>query len=184
MALIGEAIVEEWLNRDGYFTIRGIKLGVHEIDLLAIKLENGRAKELRHIECQISYNAVSWITPATAEMQKTGLKPQSTKPRSLEMIVQCVNAWINKKYASDKKNNLRQMLCPGEWSREVVLGDIKFQEEVDELIKQGIKVIEFKNVLKSLIVRNEMIPRAAGGDIFELMKWLTNIKLYDSKKEP
>jgi hypothetical protein len=36
MALLAEEIVEEWLNRNGYFTIRGIKLGVHEIDLLAI----------------------------------------------------------------------------------------------------------------------------------------------------
>jgi hypothetical protein len=27
--------VQEWLNRQGYFTIRGIKVDVHEIDLLA-----------------------------------------------------------------------------------------------------------------------------------------------------
>jgi hypothetical protein len=32
MALLAEEIVEEWLNRQGYFTIRGIKKGVHEID--------------------------------------------------------------------------------------------------------------------------------------------------------
>jgi len=38
MSLLAEEIVEEWLNRDGYFTIRGIKLGVHEIDLLALKV--------------------------------------------------------------------------------------------------------------------------------------------------
>jgi hypothetical protein len=36
MALLAEEIVEEWLNRNGYFTIRGIKLGVQEIDLLAL----------------------------------------------------------------------------------------------------------------------------------------------------
>ena len=33
MALLAEELVEEWLNRQGYFTIRGIKFGVHEIDL-------------------------------------------------------------------------------------------------------------------------------------------------------
>jgi hypothetical protein len=37
MALLAEEIVEEWLNRHGYFTICGIKMGVHEIDLLAVK---------------------------------------------------------------------------------------------------------------------------------------------------
>lgn len=36
MALLAEELVEEWLNRNGFFTIRGIKLGVQEIDLLAI----------------------------------------------------------------------------------------------------------------------------------------------------
>ena len=33
---IDEEVVEEWLNRNGYFTIRGIKVGVDEIDTLAI----------------------------------------------------------------------------------------------------------------------------------------------------
>ena len=28
MALLAESLVEEWLNRDGYFTIRGVKHGV------------------------------------------------------------------------------------------------------------------------------------------------------------
>ena len=37
MALLAEEIVEEWLNRQGYFTIRGVKVGVHEIDLLAVR---------------------------------------------------------------------------------------------------------------------------------------------------
>jgi len=28
MALLAESVVEEWLNRNGFFTIRGIKHGV------------------------------------------------------------------------------------------------------------------------------------------------------------
>jgi len=36
MALLAESLVEEWLNRDGYFTIRGVKRGVGELDLLAV----------------------------------------------------------------------------------------------------------------------------------------------------
>jgi len=43
MPRLGEEIVEEWLNRQGHFTIRGIKLGVDEIDILAIRpLLNGK----------------------------------------------------------------------------------------------------------------------------------------------
>ena len=37
MALLAESLVEEWLNREGYFTIRGVKHGVGEMDLLAVR---------------------------------------------------------------------------------------------------------------------------------------------------
>ena len=37
MALLAEEVVEEWLNRKGYFTIRGAKVGVPEMDLLAVR---------------------------------------------------------------------------------------------------------------------------------------------------
>ncbi len=36
MALLAESLVEEWLNRQGFFTIRGIKQRISEIDLLAV----------------------------------------------------------------------------------------------------------------------------------------------------
>lgn len=53
MALLAEELVEEWLNRKGYFTIRGVKLGVHEIDLLAIRPSDA-GLECRHLEVQAS----------------------------------------------------------------------------------------------------------------------------------
>ena len=37
MSQLAEEIVEERLNRQGYFTIRRLRLGVDEIDLLAIR---------------------------------------------------------------------------------------------------------------------------------------------------
>ncbi|HPO15410.1 MAG TPA: hypothetical protein PLI09_18345 [Candidatus Hydrogenedentes bacterium] len=33
MSLLAEEVFEEWLNRNGYFTIRGINVGVYEIDI-------------------------------------------------------------------------------------------------------------------------------------------------------
>jgi len=36
MALLDEQLVEEWLNTQQFFTMRGIKCGVDEIDLLAL----------------------------------------------------------------------------------------------------------------------------------------------------
>jgi len=57
--LLGEEVVEEWLNRNGYFTIRGIRVRVDEIDILAIRpLPDGK-HECRHIEVQLSINSIS-----------------------------------------------------------------------------------------------------------------------------
>ena len=54
MALLAEELVEEWLNRQGFFTIRGLKLGVHEMDLLAIRPRPDGSLECRHVEVQAS----------------------------------------------------------------------------------------------------------------------------------
>lgn len=71
MALLAEELVEEWLNRQGYFTIRGIKTGVHEIDILAVRHVSGRL-ECRHLAVQASMRLVSYITraPAVATMRR------------------------------------------------------------------------------------------------------------------
>jgi hypothetical protein len=54
MSLLAEVVVEEWLNRRGYFTIRGVKLGNDEIDILAIRpFANG------HIERRARGRAVT-----------------------------------------------------------------------------------------------------------------------------
>jgi Holliday junction resolvase-like predicted endonuclease len=52
MALLAESLVEEWLNRDGYFTIRGLKHGVGEMDLLAIRPEPEGKIVGMHVEVQ------------------------------------------------------------------------------------------------------------------------------------
>lgn len=71
MALLAEELVEEWLNRQGYFTIRGIKFGVHEIDLLAIRPQGGQL-ECKHVEVQASVRPVSYLTKVEREASHTG----------------------------------------------------------------------------------------------------------------
>jgi Holliday junction resolvase-like predicted endonuclease len=97
MALLAEEIVEEWLNRQGYFTIRGIKMGVHEIDLLAVKSNENGEIECRHIEVQASMRPVSYISNVPKEIQKAGRAANSAK-RSAEELVQGVAEWVEKKF--------------------------------------------------------------------------------------
>lgn len=97
MAILAEEIVEEWLNRKGYFTIRGIKLGVHEIDLLAIKVTPGGV-ERRHLEVQSSMRPVSYLTKVPKDVQKrTGRASASAKTRTSQELRESVREWIEQK---------------------------------------------------------------------------------------
>lgn len=53
MAILAESLVDEWLNRDGYFTVRGVRDGVEEIDILGVR-PGKKALEGRHVEVQVS----------------------------------------------------------------------------------------------------------------------------------
>src|SRR5580658_9794492 len=150
MPLIGEEVVEEWLRQKGYFTIRGIKLGVHEMDVLAVKPQAGKAPHLRHVEVQVSMNPISHLTPWTKKQQKElGIAPMSQKPRTAEQEIECIEAWVAKKFTEKKKVALRERLYPGEWDYELVVHKVKFPDELKALEKH-IKVIPLLNILADL----------------------------------
>lgn len=79
MALLAEEVVEEWLNRQGFFTIRGIKMGVQEIDLLAVKWQIDAKAECRHVEVQASMRPVSYISRVPKGEQRAGRAANSAK---------------------------------------------------------------------------------------------------------
>jgi hypothetical protein len=68
MSLLAESLVEEWLNRKGYFTIRGIKHGIGELDLLGIHRESSGSVTGWHVEVQASFRPVGYIAKLTKEM--------------------------------------------------------------------------------------------------------------------
>lgn len=73
MALLAEEIVEEWLRRRGYFTIRGARSGDGEIDLLAVKPGPEGLLDCRHVEVRASSNPIGYITVPTRELKELGL---------------------------------------------------------------------------------------------------------------
>lgn len=169
MAILAEEIVEEWLNRQGYFTIRGIKLGVDEIDLLAVKRRTNDSVECRHIEVQASIRPVSYISQVPKAAQRQGRAANSVK-RTEDELVAGVDEWVHKKFFSDKKLNIKQSLWNGEWSSELVLNVVKSEDEVKLIQRRGIAVIWLKDVVSSLTGLNHMIGSAAGGDFIDLIQ--------------
>jgi hypothetical protein len=62
MALLAEILVEEWLNRKGYFTIRGVKHGLGEMDLLAVRPQSDGVVGW-HVEVTVSFRPIGYIAP-------------------------------------------------------------------------------------------------------------------------
>ena len=110
MSLLAEEVVEEWLNRQGYFTIRGIKLGVDEIDLLAIRPRTGGELERRHIEVQVSVRPVSYICRVPKQVQRLTGRAANSAKRSSDELVTGVAEWVEKKFKKPNKLAMMQAL--------------------------------------------------------------------------
>lgn len=169
VALLAEELVEEWLNRAGFFTIRGAKLGVHEMDLLGVRF-SGSQIECRHIEVQASVNPISYITRLSKIDEKLlGRKATSVKKRSGEELARGVDEWVLKKFGHAGKAELLRRLAPGPWSRELVVHRLRFPEELALLRERGILVHQLEDVVADLLQLSGPVARAAGGDFSDLV---------------
>ena len=170
MALLAEELVEEWLNRNGFFTIRGIKLGIHEIDLLAIGFVD-TIPICRHIEVQASSRPISYICTLPKDIQKaTGRSSHNAKRRSISEISRGVEEWIEKKYYLPIKNQIRENLYKGDWKFELVVNKVKFEEELNEIKKHGIQVHRLDDIITELSSSKTIVPGASGSDLLELIQ--------------
>lgn len=168
MALLAEEIVEEWLNRQGYFTIRGIKMGVQEIDLLAIKWHADGNVECRHIEVQASMRPVSFISQVPKELQKTGRAADSAR-RTEEELTQGVVEWVEKKFRRSDKKALMTKLWNGDWSSELVAHVVKSEEELKLIASHGVKIHRLSEIVSSLAKDGFVIGSASGADMVDLI---------------
>ena len=142
MSLLGKKIVEEWLNRNGYFTMRGIKIGGDEIEILAIKpLRNGQ-HDCRHVEIQVSDNPMGYME-------------QQDDAELMEQVRQ----WIEEKFDQSGKADLRRRLCPGKWTKELVVGHVEQEEEITLLKRAGIVVHRLRDILSERHERHAYHPR-------------------------
>ncbi|MDP1652244.1 MAG: hypothetical protein Q8L56_05920 [Rhodocyclaceae bacterium] len=179
MALLAESLVEEWLNRAGYFTVRGIRAGVDELDLLAVRPRQDGALEARHVEVQVSTNPVAYISPLTDEQTKTlGKKKTSAWARPDDVLQESVTAWVTKKYFSPTKLKARDRAWPGvHWTFQFVHGKARHPEEIDLIASHGIETIRFYEVLKSLSSNLSGAPKgSAGSDIADMIAYYESLR--------
>ena len=168
MALLAEEIVEEWLNRQGYFTIRGIKMGVQEIDLLAVRWQTNGLAECRHIEVQASMRPVSYVSQVPKEQQKAGRSADSAK-RSQDELAQGVAEWVEKKFRRPDKRALMARLWNGDWSSELVANVVKSEQELELIASHGIKIHRLGDIISSLGKKGSIVGSASGADLVDLI---------------
>jgi hypothetical protein len=169
MALLAEELVEEWLNRQGYFTIRGIRVGVHEIDLLALRPAS-EGLDCRQIEVQASVRPVSYLTKVPKSVQReTGRASASAKARSDNELRDGIREWVDKKYDHPAKKRVRRGLAPGPWSRELVVHQVKHARELELIREAGIEVRQLADILVELKNGGMLLEGAAGSHFVDLV---------------
>ena len=169
MALLAESLVEEWLNRQGFFTIRGVKQGQGEMDLLATRPESGEVVGW-HVEVTVSFRPIGYIAREPGGGSRRG---SFVRKRTLDQVREFARAWVESKFAGPGKVGLRDRLWPGaRWSRHLVHGVVRYPEELAVFAAEGVTCHPFHGLLSDLARREAGgFSGSAGGDLAEIVSY-------------
>ena len=184
MSLLAESLVEEWLNRRGFFTIRGIKHGIGELDLLGIHREASGSITGWHVEVQTSFRPIGYIAKLTKDMARSsGRARGSMKLRTTEDIEACARDWVQLKFRAKDKVRVRESLWPGvDWSFHLVHAVTKEPQELVVFQREGVICHPFTQLLDELSHRAEhTYSGSAGGDLAEIVGYYKSEKADASK---
>lgn len=173
MPLLAETLVDEWLNRQGFFTMRGIKDGVDEIDLLGVRPTRS-GLEGWHVEAQVSFRPVGYITKLTRERARILDKDRTSAwERPPDILHESVAAWVAHKFTSDEKAATRKRAWQGvQWSFHFVHGVVREQAELDEIARCGVAVLPLHRVLAAVCTRVDGgLTGAAGTDLADIVDY-------------
>jgi hypothetical protein len=173
VALLAESLVDEWLNRKGFFTVRGIKHGVGEIDLLGVRPVEG-SLEAWHVEVQASFRPIGYIAPLPTEALDGFAKSKtSMKARSPDILAPAVAAWVKKKFTSPSKHGAREMAWPGlKWKYLLVHAVVREPEELRLMQTHGVEIVPLHRVLGELGHGSAAgIRGGAGTDLSEVIEY-------------
>ena len=184
MSLLAETIVEEYYNYQGYFTIRGVKKGNKEIDLLAIKVSNKKKPEAMHIEVQVSENPVNYISKLSDKLRKelNAKTNSSAVKRTDEQLKVCCKTWVDKKFNTTSIQKLRNRLFPNQqWKYVLIHGNVKSEKELEYFKEYSVQTEDIRNIIEKLTLARlrKFGTSSTGRDIINIFK-LFNIEEQDS----
>lgn len=148
-----EEIVAGCFQSMDYFVISGVRIGVKEVDLLAIKLNAaGHVAERIHVEVQVSANPVG-VLRTKAGLGKTGHDPRKS-----------AREYVCKKFLDPKVQRRVKAIFSGHpYSKVLVHGKINRPEQLNEIEKMDVKCIPI----------GEMVKRASKNPVASLKRTLS-----------
>lgn len=162
MALLDEQLVEEWLNRQQFFTMRGIKCGVDEIDLLAVRY-SATKNEYWHVEVQISYRPIGYIGGDT-----------NARKRSKAEIEQGAKLWVEKKFTNPKKQTRRNEILPdADWRYVFVHGEVKDAYNLSCIENMGVTLVTYRQVLEQLQKGAKANSSSIASNIVDMLQYVS-----------
>lgn len=170
MALLAESLVEEWLNRKGFFTIRGVKHGRDEMDLLAVRRQNGDIVGW-HVEVTVSFRPIGYI--AREPTRTSGYRGSYVRKRTPDQVRAYAREWVEAKFRAQHKVNLRERLWPGiSWSWHLVHGVVRYPLELEVFASEEVTCHSFSRLLANLTQGGEhAFSGTAGGDLAEIIRY-------------
>lgn len=180
MALLAESLVEEWLNRSGFFTIRGIKHGLGELDLLGIRHEAGACVTGWHVEVQASFRPIGYIAPDKSK------RSRYVSTRTPEEIEACAREWVHSKFDAEDKVQVREGLWPGvAWSYHLVHAVVRYPQELKVFEREGVTCHPFYDLLVNLCRRTDhAFSGSAGGDLAEIVGYYNSAQSKKPEQSP
>lgn len=162
MALLDEELVEQWLNKQRFFTMRGIKLGLDEIDFLCVR-HDSTSPVCWHVETQVSFRPMGYIGGDT-----------NARRRSEEEIRAGVEQWVSKKFTSERKRQKRDQLLPGaNWQFVLVCAEVREDSELALMGELGVRVVRYREVLEDLIEgRGEHQSSSIAHNIVDILRYV------------
>jgi len=163
MAALDEQLVEEWLNRSGFFTIRGVKAGLSEMDLLAIRV-NGCEPEYWHLEVQVSFNPMGYIGG-----------DNNARKRTKKEVAAGIDAWVEKKFRQEKVLKRRDELVPrdqSKWKEILVHAETRHPEERDLIKAKGVTLISYYEIIEQLLLERKSTSSSAASGIVDIVRYM------------
>lgn len=170
MALLDEQIVEEWLNCNGYFTIRGLKHGVREIDLLALKINvekyGSLQAEFLHLEIQVSFNPIGYIGGNGNAARRTD-----------DEVKEGIQEYFDRKFNHPQIIDRRNKIYPNaDWQYVFVHGVVIEPKELEYMKDLGVKVVSYKEILNDLLANNNLSRTSSiASDILRIVRYMDNV---------